>query len=127
MSSIFLSNLCQGSDIQGIVLEAYGAGNFPDREDLLKILKHQVETGVVIVITSQVHKGLVNMDKYEAGAKLKEIGCISAYDMTSECVVVKLQFLLGQGLSPEQVKDEMKRSSKRNFFSVCVSKKISTT
>ena len=47
--------------MQGVVLQSYGAGNGPDsRQDLLKILKDASDNGIIIVNTTQCHRGAVS-------------------------------------------------------------------
>ena len=50
------------------------------------------------------------MGRYETGIHLAEAGVISGYDSTVESAVTKLMFLLGHGLSPEEIKTQMNRS-----------------
>ena len=46
-------------------------------------------------------------DLYETGRALVEIGAVLAYDMTLECVLSKLAYLLGKGYSDDKVKKLM--------------------
>lgn len=69
--------------IRGLVLETYGAGNAPQRADLLDALKDGCDRGVVIVAISQCSKGSVSAD-YETGRGLLKIGIVSGGDMTPE-------------------------------------------
>ena len=53
----------------GLVLEAYGAGNGPDRDhDLLYALREATDRGVVIVACTQCLRGMVHLGSYETGA-----------------------------------------------------------
>ena len=56
-----------------------------------------VQSGRVIVMTTQVpHEGSA-MEVYQVGHRAKrELGLIEAYSMTSEAVVTKLMWILGQ-------------------------------
>lgn len=69
--------------VQGVVLETFGAGNAPQRKDLLAALKEASDRGVVIVAISQCMKGSVS-DAYEAGRALLDVGVIPGGDMTPE-------------------------------------------
>ncbi|CAG8542003.1 3537_t:CDS:10 [Ambispora gerdemannii] len=96
--------------IEGIVLETYGAGNAPDtREDLMKAFTEASERGVIIVNCSQCKKGLVT-DLYATGKALNKAGVVPGSDMTAECALAKLSYLLGQNLSANQVRQEMTRN-----------------
>lgn len=68
---------------QGVVLETYGAGNAPQRSDLIGALKDACDRGVVIVSISQCAKGSVS-DAYETGRSLLSAGVVSGGDMTPE-------------------------------------------
>ena len=67
------------------------------------ILKQAIENDVIIVIMTQCREGGVN-DLYETGRALVELGAVLAYDMTLECVLAKLAYLLGKGYSDEKTK-----------------------
>jgi 60kDa lysophospholipase len=67
------------------VLETFGAGNAPQREDLESALLEAHQRGVVIVAISQCLKGNVeDMFKYEAGSGLRAAGVVPGGDMTTE-------------------------------------------
>lgn len=72
------------SDVQGIVLETYGAGNAPRREELLSAFREATERGVVIVNVTQCARGAVSPDIYETGRALRRAGITSGADMTVE-------------------------------------------
>ena len=69
--------------MRGLILETFGAGNAPQRADLLDALKEACDRGVVIVTISQCSKGTVSAD-YETGRGLLNIGIVPGGDMTPE-------------------------------------------
>ncbi|KAH9832990.1 asparaginase-domain-containing protein [Rhodofomes roseus] len=89
---------------QGVVLETYGAGNAPQRSDLIGALKEACDRGVVIVSISQCAKGSVS-DAYETGRSLLSAGVVSGGDMTPECALTKLGYLLSK---PELSRSEVR-------------------
>ena len=66
-----------------------------DRPNILKIIKEACDKGVIVVNVSQCRKGLVN-SSYECGKILENLGMVLAGDMTVECALAKLSFLLGK-------------------------------
>ena len=72
--------------IRGVVLEAFGAGNAPQRGDVRDALKCACDRGVVVVAITQCAKGSVS-DAYEAGRTLFEAGVVPGGDMTPEVCV----------------------------------------
>ncbi|KAI8871106.1 asparaginase-domain-containing protein [Ramicandelaber brevisporus] len=91
--------------IRGVVLETYGAGNAPNtRPDFLQALDDARARGVVVVNVTQCSKGTVS-DAYATGKALARVGVVPGRDMTSECALAKLSYLLGCGLSPAECRD----------------------
>jgi lysophospholipase len=93
--------------LRGLVLLTFGSGNMPtNRPDLLSILEEAVvERGVVAVNVSQCVKGMVPPSAlYATGRHLERIGVVSGSDMTVECALAKVSFLLGTGMSGEEIR-----------------------
>ncbi|KAF8965293.1 asparaginase-domain-containing protein [Flammula alnicola] len=91
--------------ISGVVLETFGAGNAPQRSDVMEALKDACDRGVVVVAISQCAKGSVS-DAYETGRTLLQAGVVPGSDMTPECALAKLSYLLSKPeLSLKEVRD----------------------
>ncbi|KAJ2338486.1 hypothetical protein GGF43_006866, partial [Coemansia sp. RSA 2618] len=96
--------------IQGIVLETFGAGNAPDaKPEILEALAEASERGVVIVNVTQCQRGNVS-DLYATARGLTRAKVVPGRDMTSECALTKLSYLLGRGFPPERCREMMARS-----------------
>ncbi|KAJ1741953.1 hypothetical protein LPJ79_003215 [Coemansia sp. RSA 1821] len=96
--------------IQGVVLETFGAGNAPDANPaILEALSEASDRGVVIVNVTQCQRGNVS-DLYATARGLTRAKVVPGRDMTSECALTKLSYLLGRGFAPEKCRDMMGRS-----------------
>lgn len=86
------------SDVQCVIIEAFGSGNVPVKSayDLIPFVQSCTNKGKTVVITSQAPYDAVDLDKYANARLLKQAGAISAGDMTIEACVTKMMFLLGQ-------------------------------
>ena len=96
--------------IKGIVLKTFGAGNGPNNPWFIDAIKETIERGVVVVNITQCNNGSVHPFRYVTGLDLAHAGVVSGHDLTSEAAITKLMFLLGCGLTPEEVKNYMEYS-----------------
>jgi L-asparaginase len=91
--------------LRGLVLEAYGVGNAPDRDTrLLDTLLEATARGLVMVSVTQCLRGTVDLGDYATGSALARAGVVSGYDLTAEAALAKLFQLLNQGHPPDQIK-----------------------
>ncbi len=97
--------------LQGLVLEAYGAGNAPGGDpELLRVIADATARGVVIVDCTQCLRGTVDLHAYATGSALLHAGVIGGADMTAEAALAKLVYLLSTMRSPEHARDLMGQS-----------------
>ena len=84
--------------LKGLVLESYGVGNGPTKEnnpELFKVIREATsKPDTVIVAVTQCLRGSIILGEY--AASLKEAGVISGYDMTVEAALAKLYFLISK-------------------------------
>ncbi len=83
-------------DLRAVILETYGTGNAPRSEWLANELQEAVERGVIIVNKTQCNAGSVEMGRYETSLNLMSAGVLSGYDITTEALLTKLMYLLGE-------------------------------
>jgi L-asparaginase len=90
--------------LKAVVLESFGAGNAPRHQWLFDALKSAIDKGIIIVNKSQCSTGSVEMGRYETSVNLLNAGVISAHDCTTEALVTKLMYLLGEYKTTDEVK-----------------------
>lgn len=116
-SGVFVWKLVPGSDAQifealkphcrALVLESFGVGGLPQYGDAkcFDAVRDWIQSGRVIVMTTQVPFEGSDMEVYQVGQRAKrELGLIEAYSMTTEAVVTKLMWILGQTEDRDQIR-----------------------
>lgn len=95
-------------DIKGVVVEAFGLGGMHSiRRNHLESIQRLMERGIPVVLTSQCLYEQSTPDIYEVSRPLKDIGIISAGDMTTEAAITKLMWVLGHTKELEEVRKLM--------------------
>lgn len=95
------------SAVSAIVLEAFGSGNTTTAEWFINCLQAAITQGKIIVDISQCKGGSVQLGMYETSRKLQQMGVLSGYDMTFEATVTKLMYLMGLGISKDEISRQM--------------------
>ena len=89
-----------------LILESFGVGGIPsyDGSDFLVVLERAMRAGKTIVLTTQVQNEGSNVGVYQVGYKIRSCPQIlEAFDMTTEAIVGKLMWILGQTQTPEEI------------------------
>lgn len=92
---------------RALVLESFGVGGLPQYGDRAfhDAVRDWIASGRVIVITTQVPFEGSDMEVYRVGQIAKrDLGLIEAYGMTTEAVVTKLQWILGQTENSDEIR-----------------------
>ena len=90
---------------RGIVIEAFGLGGVNVLHKGLRGIRRAVEDGISVVVTTQCLYDSANLEVYQVGSKLLELGVIQGRDMTSEAAMTKLMWAIGQGMNPEEISE----------------------
>lgn len=87
-----------------IVLETFGIGGIPAYDDSFEqAIFHWVDSGKTIAVTTQVPEEGCDLGVYQVGKKYSDHpGILQSDDMTTESIVAKLMWILGQ--TSEQAK-----------------------
>lgn len=81
-----------------IILETFGIGGIPAYDDSFeRAIFHWVDSGKTIAVTTQVPEEGCDLGVYQVGKKYSEHpGILQSDDMTTESIVAKLMWILGQ-------------------------------
>ena len=88
---------------KGIVIEAFGLGGMHVLSRGLRGIRRCVEDGISVVVTTQCLYDSANLQIYQVGNKLLELGVVQARDMTTEAAMTKLMWAIGQGMDQQQI------------------------
>ena len=69
-------------------------------------MRNAVNKGIIIVNKTQCNTGSVEMGLYEVSMNLLKAGVLSGYDITTEALLTKMMYLLGENPNDTQ---EVKR------------------
>ena len=97
-------------NLKAVVLESFGAGNAPRRTWFYDSLKEATLRGILIVNKTQCSTGTVEMGRYETSLNLVNAGVMSGFDSTTEALVTKLMYLLGEYTLLDDVKHRLSSS-----------------
>ncbi|WNY28236.1 L-asparaginase 1 [Methanimicrococcus stummii] len=103
---------------KGIVLEGVGLGHVSD--NWISSIQKAADKKIPVIVTSQCVYGSTALGTYETGLAMREAGVVEAVDQLTESVLVKLMWLLGQGLEYEKVKELIATEMKGDMSSMII-------
>lgn len=97
-------------DLKALILRTYGTGNAPTDPYFLDWLKDLIHREILVLNVTQCLHGSVHLGKYETSKYLKDIGVVSAYDMTLEASITKMMYLLGKEKNVSDVRNKLTKN-----------------
>jgi glutamyl-tRNA(Gln) amidotransferase subunit D len=98
---------------KGILLEGSGLGHVS--KYCFDAIRNANEHGVVVALASQCIWGRVNMNVYDTGRDLLNLGVVPCDDLFPETALVKLMWALGQTSDPAEAKKLLKTNVAGEF------------
>ena len=92
-------------DYDAVILETFGIGGIPDHDGAYqRAIYDWVESGRTLVVTTQVPEEGLDLGVYEVGrAYAEKDGILRGGDMTTEALVAKTMWALGQTRDPAEI------------------------
>lgn len=110
ISPQLVNSILNLESLKGVVMETYGTGNAPTERWLLTALKNAIGRGIVVLNVTQCQGGSVEMEKYQTGIALRDIGVLSGRDITTEAALTKMMHVFGNYTSQGEIFDQFDRS-----------------
>jgi len=98
---------------KGLIIEGTGLGHTPGQspdeisaihKKIYPAIKKVIDSGCIVVMTTQCLFGRVQMHVYSKGTDLSKLGVVSGEDMLAETAFVKLAWLLGNYKDSDEIK-----------------------
>lgn len=93
-----------GLGYKAVVIEAFGLGGIPNiRRNLLPAIHALIDKKIPVVVTTQCVNNGCDLTVYDVGALASKAGALDADSMTTESIIAKLMWILGQTDNFDQI------------------------
>ena len=100
-----LFDALMGIGYKGIIIESYGVGGVPTLgRNLVPKIREMLDRRVCVAIATQSLYNGTDLSINATGRTVLELGVIPGHDMTTEALVTKMMWALGQTDDPEEVR-----------------------
>jgi L-asparaginase len=102
--SELIRRIFEDTRCKGLILETYGEGNVPTRDEDIKVLQDASNNGKAVVLLTRSSR-VGQLPVYESTVRLQKAGVILAGDLTREAAFAKLSLTLGRQLPLSVVRE----------------------
>jgi len=81
---------------KAVIIESFGSGNSFSSPRFYELLEAYINSGGIVINTTQCSKGSVAQGKYATSSMFSALGVLSARDSTTESILTKTMFALGK-------------------------------
>ena len=95
-------------NFKGVVIEAFGLGGMHYlRRNLLDGIRKVIQDGIAVLVVTQCRYETSDLLVYEPGRQAISSGILQGFDMTGECAVTKMMWVLGHTKDMRQIRQMM--------------------